>query len=165
MRGPPAQDQTLRRRRRRGRFASAQLAETGRQGAAAVRIEVRSVKLHRDQISSAYRVTAYGPGYISINDERITTSLVVTPGRIIRDWAPNDFSEIDHASFAVLDELEAEVVLLGTGASQQFPQAQLQSALMARGIGIEIMDTAAACRTYNILMAEGRTVVAMLLPI
>ncbi len=91
--------------------------------------------------------------------------MVVTPGRIIRDWAPKDFSEIDDASFAVLDELEAEVVLLGTGASQQFPQAQLQSALMARGIGIEIMDSAAACRTYNILMAEGRTVVAMLLPI
>jgi uncharacterized protein len=123
------------------------------------------VKLHADQKSSAYRVTAYGPGYISINGERITTSLVLTPGRVIRDWAPNDFSEIDAASLAVLDELEAEVVLLGTGASQQFLQGQLQNALVARGIGIEIMDTAAACRTYNILMAEGRTVAAMLLPI
>jgi uncharacterized protein len=141
------------------------LPEIGRQGAAAARFEVSPVKLHSDQTSSAYRVTAYGPGYISINDERITTSLVVMPGRVIRDWAPKDFSEIADASLAVLDELEAEVVLLGTGASQRFPRGQLQNALSARGIGIEIMDTAAACRTYNILMAEGRTVAAMLLPI
>ncbi len=127
--------------------------------------ERQSVKLHSDPISDANRITAYGPGYISVNNERIASSVVVTPTGLLKNWAPEDFEDIAAACLDVLNQLDAEVALLGTGASQQFPPHDLLARLAARGIGLEVMDTAAACRTYNILMAEGRTVVAMLLPI
>lgn len=123
------------------------------------------MKLHSDRVSTANRITAYGTGYITVNEERITTSVVVTPTRLITDWAPEGFAGIASAYARMLDELEVEIILLGTGASQQFPHADLYAEAASRGIGLEVMDTAAACRTYNILMAEGRTVAALLLPI
>jgi uncharacterized protein len=125
----------------------------------------RRMKLHSDQFGSSNRITGYGLGYVAVNEVRIGRSLVVTRDRLLEDWAPDDFSEIAPACYRLLDELDMEVALLGTGASQQFPQDDLVARFAARGIGLEIMDTAAACRTYNILMAEGRTVAAMLLPI
>ena len=123
------------------------------------------MKLHSDQVGSSNRITGYGLGYVAVNEVRIARSLVVTPKRLLENWAPDDFSKISPACYRLLDELEIEVALLGTGASQQFPPDDLVAKFASRGIGLEIMDTAAACRTYNILMAEGRTVAAMLLPI
>ncbi len=123
------------------------------------------MKLHTDSPSGAYRVTGYGSGYVAVNGERHTGSLVITPQRVIADWKPQSFGDIDAAAFSVLDSLEVEIVVLGTGASQHFLDGEVLGALGARRIGLEIMDTAAACRTYNILMAEGRTVAALLLPI
>ncbi|HSS65031.1 MAG TPA: Mth938-like domain-containing protein, partial [Gammaproteobacteria bacterium] len=116
------------------------------------------MKLHSDQVGSSNRITGYGSGYVAVNEVRIGSSVVVTPTRLLEDWAPDDFSEISSACFGLLDELEIEVALLGTGATQQFPGDNLIARFASRGVGLEIMDTAAACRTYNILMAEGRTV-------
>lgn len=127
--------------------------------------EVPVLKLHSDRAAGGYRITAYGAGYVVINEERIRGSVVVTPERVIRDWGPESFSEMAVESFEILDGLEIDIAVLGTGATQQFPDADIIGWLGQRGIGLEIMDTAAACRTYNILMAEGRTVAAMLLPI
>jgi uncharacterized protein len=123
------------------------------------------MKLQSDQVGSSNRITGYGLGYVAVNEVRIARSVVVTPDRLLEDWAPDDFSRISPACCRLLDELEIEVALLGTGASQQFPRDDLVGRFASRGIGLEIMDTAAACRTYNILMAEGRSVAAMLLPI
>lgn len=123
------------------------------------------MKLHSDKAAGALRITAYGEGYVVVNEQRIHNSVVVTPTQIIRDWAPATFSDVRLESFEVLEGLEVDIVVLGTGASQQFPDARIAGWLGQRGIGLEVMDTAAACRTYNILMAEGRTVAAMLLPI
>lgn len=123
------------------------------------------MKLHIDQVASSNRITGYGAGYVAVNEARITTSIVVTPTQVLRDWAPEEFAEVSSACCRLLDDLEIEIALLGTGAMQQFPPDDLVARFASRGIGLEIMDTAAACRTYNILMAEGRTVAAMLLPI
>ena len=123
------------------------------------------MKLHSDQIAGSNRITGYGAGYVAVNDEHIAASVVVTPTRVLVDWAPENFTDVSTACVGLLDELEIEIALLGTGASQHFPRDDLVARFASRGIGLEIMDTAAACRTYNILMAEGRTVAAMLLPI
>ncbi len=123
------------------------------------------MKLHSDKVTSSNRITSYGPGYVSVNGARIAASVVVTPTQVLQNWAPEDFAQVSSACRRLLGELEIEIALLGTGASQQFPRDNLVNEFASRGIGLEIMDTAAACRTYNILMAEGRTVAAMLLPI
>ena len=123
------------------------------------------MKFHSDQVDSSNRITGYGVGYVAVNEVKIAGSVTVTPTQMLQDWAPEDFSDVSAACVRLLDELEFEVALLGTGASQQFPGDNLVAQFASRGIGLEVMDTAAACRTYNILVAEGRTVAAMLLPI
>jgi len=90
-------------------------------------------------------------------------ALIVTPERLVSDWPPQTFGDLVEAHFEVIASLEPEVVLLGTGSRQRFPRPPLIRSLLARGVGVEIMDTAAACRTYNIIMLEGRRVAAALL--
>jgi uncharacterized protein len=103
--------------------------------------------------------TGYGQGYVAINQVRHETSLVVAPDRIHLDW-PARCEDLAAANFEFLLTLRPEIVLLGTGAGQIFPHPALARSLTAAQIGIETMDTPAACRTYNILVAEGRNVVA-----
>ena len=119
--------------------------------------------MHLDDTTGAHHITAYGPGYVTVNEQRLTRSFIVTPERLILDWPPRCFGEIDAASIETALDLAPAIALLGTGARQQFPDPELLAPLMSRGIGIEVMTTAAACRTYNILVAEGRAVLAMLL--
>ena len=108
-------------------------------------------------------VRGYGPGWIRINDQEIRRSVIVTPERLVLDWPPQTFAELDEPHFSMIMALEPEIVLLGTGCRQQFPHPRLTQALLAQGIGVEVMDTAAACRTYNVIMLEGRRVAAALL--
>lgn len=110
-------------------------------------------------------IRSYARGRITINDITITRSVVLSPDAILDDWAPESFEDLCAADMERTLALEPEMVLLGTGARQQFPPAPVLAPLLVRGIGVEIMDTAAACRTYNIVMAEGRRVVAALLMI
>ena len=100
-----------------------------------------------------------------INGELLARNLVLTPELIIRDWRPSDFADLAEHDFAELAGLEPEILLLGTGRRQRFPAPEIYLELIRRGIGLEIMDTGAACRTYNILMSERRRVVAALLMI
>lgn len=97
--------------------------------------------------------------------ETVTTSVVLTPDRIIRDGLPETFEQLEASHFEALMELEPEVVLFGSGAKLRFPAPALLRRLTERGMGVEVMDTAAACRTYNVLIAEGRRVTAALLMI
>jgi uncharacterized protein len=112
--------------------------------------------------AGAHRITGYGAGHFVIDETRYDGSVVVTPARIITGWHPTAPHEIDAHALAVLDELDCELALLGTGSRHQFPDTALLAPYMGRGIGVEVMSSDAACRTYNILMAEGRRVVALL---
>lgn len=121
------------------------------------------MKLHADALTSLNTVTAYGPGFIEINQVRHQGSLLVLPDRPVAAWNAASFAALDAEAFAALLALEPEVVVLGTGSRQRFAHPRLMQALTAQFIGVEAMDTAAACRTYNILMSEGRRVLAALL--
>lgn len=120
------------------------------------------LKLHADAPTALNTVTGYGHGFVEINKVRHTSHLLVTPERV-EPWTVVGFDALENADFTHLAGMAAEVVLLGTGARQRFPHPRLTGALAAARIGFEVMDTAAACRTYNILMAEGRRVAAALL--
>ncbi len=110
-----------------------------------------------------YIVTGYAPGTVGINQVAYTRSLIVRPHRLETDWPVSAVDEL------VLDHLQSvlesppEVLLIGTGAAQRFPERSLWRQLQERGLGVEVMDTAAACRTYNLIMAEGRDVAAALI--
>ena len=103
----------------------------------------------------------------ALSEARINcaTTLIVSPERVIPNWRPQLFSELRREDFSVLIELAPEIVVIGTGAKQQMPSPALYSTIAAQKIGLEIMATAAACRTYNILVSEGRRVAAGLLMI
>ena len=121
------------------------------------------MKLHLAAPSGQNAFTGYGPGYVTVNDARHEASLVVTPDRLITDWPATGFDALEAAHLAPLVGLGLEIVLLGTGPQTRFPSAEILRPLIEAGIGVEVMDVAAACRTYNILMAEDRKVGAALL--
>jgi uncharacterized protein len=104
--------------------------------------------------------TGHGADYVRLGVVEYRDNVLVTPERVVTGWTAGGFDTLTEADFAALAELKPEVVLLGTGASLRFPHPRLTRALTDAGIGVEVMDTAAACRTFNILAAEGRRVVA-----
>lgn len=108
-------------------------------------------------------INGYGPGWINVNEREIHRSVIVTPDRLVTDWPPQTFADLEEMHFEAIARLEPEIVLLGTGSRQRFPRPRLIQSLLARGTGVEVMDTAAACRTYNIIMLEERRVAAALL--
>lgn len=108
-------------------------------------------------------ISACASGQITINEEVIRESVVITPERIIRDWLPARFEDLETAHLARLVELGPEIIVLGTGENLRFPAAEITASALTQGIGVEVMDTPAACRTYNILQSEGRQVVVALL--
>lgn len=108
-------------------------------------------------------VTGYGADHLMINKVRHDGNLLLSAGRIVSGWAPGGFDRLAAGDFAAVLELAPEVVIVGTGARQRFPAPQLLRPLIDAGIGFEVMDLAAACRTYNILASEGRAVAAALL--
>ncbi|UAW64442.1 Mth938-like domain-containing protein [Mycoavidus sp. HKI] len=125
------------------------------------------MKLHPDPSSVHNTITAYGAGYVEINRERYTHSVLVQPKTPVQTWPVSSFSALSNEHFSMLTTAapaeEIEIVIFGSGAQLRFPSAELIRTLTARRIGVETMDLYAACRTYNILVAEGRQVVAALL--
>jgi uncharacterized protein len=121
------------------------------------------VKLQPDKQPSLNTVSAYGPDYIEINAQRYTQSLLLSPETPVIEWSCTCFEDIKIEDFEQIAKLDPAVVIFGSGQRIRFPQAALIAPLIARNIGLETMDLQAACRTYNVLMAEGRKVVAALL--
>lgn len=123
------------------------------------------MKLHLANPRNGYALTGYGTGYLAVNGIRYEHALVVTPDAAPRPWPVSGITAISEAESALLLADRPEIIIIGTGAVQIFPEpAQLRTLLEAR-IGIEIMNTPAACRTYNVLVGEGRRVLAaMFLP-
>ncbi len=110
-------------------------------------------------------IRAYGPGRINVNDKLLSGSFILAPDRVLEGWPPQRFEDLEAGHFDAALALEPEILLVGTGATQHFLPPELLAKLSAEGIGVEVMDTAAACRTYNILLSEDRKVVAALLMI
>lgn len=124
-----------------------------------------TMKLSLDSGTASYRIRAYGPGSVTIEDTVYTAPLILMPERVIPDWPVTSVTELTSEDFAPVLQYEPEIILLGTGTVQTFPDGSLMAGLARRHIGLEVMDTAAACRTYNILMAEDRRVAAALIMI
>lgn len=124
------------------------------------------MKLHLTRAEGQNLITGYADDYIAINQQRYTHSLIVTPDTLITDWATSrtlTFDSLTEMDFEKIADMKPEVVLLGTGAKHRFIHPKLTKALTEAGVSVECMDTAAACRTYNILMSEGRHVAAALI--
>jgi uncharacterized protein len=120
------------------------------------------MKLQPDKFD-VQSVTGYGPGWVGINADKITHSVVIGSRGQRLDWQCTRFEDLTAEHFAQLAELGAELVIFGSGQRIRFPQPAWLQPLMAQRIGLETMDTQAACRTYNVLAQEGRNVVAALL--
>jgi uncharacterized protein len=121
------------------------------------------LKLHQDTSGALNTVTGYGPDYVEINLERHEGSVIVLPNGPVIAWPVASFDALSAEHFDLLVAPAPEVVIFGSGATLRFPHPRLTARLTARRIGVETMDFQAACRTYNILMAEGRKVAVALL--
>lgn len=121
------------------------------------------MKLHLTTAENNYLITAYDEKFIEVNKQRYTHSLMVMAQQLSTDWLVQDFASLTEAQFTQIAELNPEVVLLGTGKKHQFLHPKIYQDLAKKGIPLECMTTAAACRTYNILMSEGRNVLAALI--
>lgn len=121
------------------------------------------MKLHPSATVGLHAITAYDAEHIAVNGRRMTKSFLLTPQKIVESWPPDSFDALTTADLDAVAELKCPIVLLGTGARQQFPAPALLRGLIEKRIGVEVMDSPAACRTFNILMAEGRDVAAALI--
>lgn len=121
------------------------------------------MQLSLDTVTGIYQIRAYEEGRIQINNNWINHSVIISPDQLIDPWRPASIADLKNTDFESVLALTPEVVLLGTGSKLNFPAPEILASIYAQQIGVEIMDTGAACRTYNLLMAEGRRVVAALL--
>ncbi|MCB1960227.1 MAG: Mth938-like domain-containing protein [Rhodocyclaceae bacterium] len=121
------------------------------------------MKLHHDAITDRNVITGYTNDQVQINQVVYRENLVVMPGQIETGWTTGEVSSLTDTAVARLAALGVEIVLIGTGARQRFPAPAVLRPLIEAGIGFEIMDLPAACRTYNILMGENRSVAAALI--
>ena len=122
-----------------------------------------TMKLHQSDTQKYQTVTGYDQTGVEINAERYNYSLVVLPEMAPRAWDAPTFESLTVEHFDVISADDPDVVILGTGARQRFIHPRLTAALTLRRIGVECMDSQAACRTYNILMGEGRKVALALI--
>lgn len=133
------------------------------------------MKFSEDRELGSYSIKSYAAGEVSIivpasenqaaSLRSMTRSFIIGTDTLNPDWPPQTIAELKAEDIEQFVDMAPEIVLLGSGAKLQFPNPALLSALMQRGIGFEVMDTAAACRTYNILLGEGRRVAAGLMMI
>ena len=121
------------------------------------------MKLTDESIRGLHLVQAYSPGEVRIGTRVFQRSCILRADRVVDDWRPQTLSQLSLADLEPVFELQPEIIVLGSGPAQRFPDTALMAAVLSRGIGFEVMDSGAACRTYNILVTEGRQVVAALL--
>ncbi len=118
------------------------------------------MKFSEDKIDQGYYVSGYDAGVIVVNGSPKTASFVISREALIEDWSPTHIDELRARHLEPLQAMQPELVLIGTGETLRFPSVEHYACLIELNIGVEIMDSAAACRTYNILLGEGRNVVA-----
>jgi uncharacterized protein len=121
------------------------------------------MKFTLDSPATPYVVRGYSPGLLRIGQRELTRSVIVSAESLIDDWRPQNIGELTAEDLEPALALRPEVLLLGSGARQVFPPHELLARLHAARVGLEVMDTGAACRTYNVLVGEGRAVAAALI--
>ena len=121
------------------------------------------MKLRADRIEGQNAIARHGPDGVIVNGVEHRHSVVVPWQGLVQAWPVNEISALSEAHFESLATLDPELVIFGSGSRLRFVRPALMRALIERRIGVETMDTPAACRTYNVLLAEGRSVVAALL--
>ncbi len=117
------------------------------------------------ELSGTLTVQSVGAEGIRINDQICSGTIALTPQEIVNGWTDRPVAELLDEDFAVLLANEPELILLGTGEKGAFPPRDLMFAFARRGVGLEVMDTAAAARTFNVLAGEGRRIAAVLYPV
>jgi uncharacterized protein len=119
--------------------------------------------LAEDIVTSRYRISAYSAQSVTVNEVEYQQSLVLSAAQLICPWPVASIDHLNAENFAPVLELQPDVVLLGTGNRQLFPDARVFALFGEQGIGLEVMDNGALCRTFNILVAEDREVVAAIM--
>ena len=121
------------------------------------------MKLQSDPHSGANTITGYGDGYVEINQTPYAHAVLLSSDGAISEWPVESFDSLVASDFDQMIALKPELILIGTGSRQRFPKPELLKSLISAKIGFEIMDSQAACRTYNILVGEGRQVLLALI--
>lgn len=121
------------------------------------------MKMHLSLPGDAPLFTGYGDGYVNIGGVRYQGNTALVGEKTLPMWTPNSFETLTEEDFSLIADTGVAIALLGTGPRLRFPPPVLLKPLSGKGVGLEVMDTQAACRTYNILIAEGRRVGAFLL--
>jgi uncharacterized protein len=126
-------------------------------------VQYRSrMKLSSDTRADVNAVLGYGPAEVRLRTGALATSAIVTADRVV-DWQVKSLAEVTPAALDRVLELQPEIVLLATGATQRFPEPDAYAHVQGRGVGFEAMEIGAACRTYNVLLGENRRVALALL--
>jgi uncharacterized protein len=116
--------------------------------------------LNLDDNQASYQIRGFTPGALKINNDIYTHSVIVAADTLISDWEPQTITELTAAHLEAIIAMKPAILLIGTGTTLTFPEISVYGDLINHGIGVEIMNTSAACRTYNALTAENRQVVA-----
>ncbi len=122
-----------------------------------------AMKLHLNRAEGAYMIDGYGEDHVSINGRRHRASLVLLPDRLVPDWPVSDYDALSEETCVEFAEHAPEVVLIAVADRRPTPRPRLYARLLARGIGVEVMELGAACRTYNVLVGEGRRALAAII--
>lgn len=121
------------------------------------------MKLHLAHFGQQNIFSGYGDGYVMINQIRHEKNMIVLPDQLIEHWPVASVAALSHEHFDEILARKPEIILLGTGAQLRFPDYTLMARILQTRTGFEVMDTQAACRTYNILVEEGRQVAAAII--
>ena len=119
--------------------------------------------LAEDKITSRYSISAYTSDDVTVNEKQYQESLILSPNTLITPSPINAVGDLNELTMQAILDLSPDVVLLGTGEKQIFPEPKIFALLGEKGIGLEVMNTGALCRTFNILVAEDRDVVAVVI--
>jgi uncharacterized protein len=121
------------------------------------------MKLHLNRADGAYLIDGYGPDHVQINGRRHARSLLLRPDRVVADWPVVDYEALGEDDYLILAEHRPEILLVAVAGRLPTPRPRLYARLLAQGIGVEVMPLGAACRTYNVLVGEGRRVLAAII--
>jgi len=123
----------------------------------------KNMKFAQDSQDEGYVITAYGEGSVSVNGKVFEQSLILANTAFSENWGLSGIEQLADEHIDQILSFDPELIIIGTGNKLVFPKVETYSAIIKHGIGVDFMDTRAACRTYNILMSEGRDVVAGLI--
>lgn len=122
-----------------------------------------AMKLTDERTPGANLVRSYSTGEVRVGETILRRSCLISATQLVEDWRPQSIADLTLEDVDAVLALKPEIVVLGTGSRQKFPPPEWMAALLSRGIGCDVMETGAACRTYNVLVSEDRNVVAALM--